>query len=180
MSSASPSEVTEGLLQAFGHGTGYPELKLLPNPAPGANLSYKVSGFYWERIAALTVELTTSNHAANRSLVLEVLDQDGGVLAAIPPAAVQTATQVRTYTFLPNMNTLLGPVGGVFFAPVPLFFLQPTWTIVTAVANIDANDQIGPVRLYRERFSTGPDGYPIGRTPVQPFRVPVVETPPSS
>lgn len=180
MSSASPSEVTEGLLQPFGHGTGYPEKVAPANPSAGAEFSYKVTGFYWERLVAVTLTLAAAGGGSARSVVLEVLDEDGGVLAAIPAAATQASGVSRTYTYLPNMNAVLGPIGTTFFSPLPLFFLQPTWKLVTSTLNKTSSDQFSAIRLYRERFSTGPDGYPIGRTVLSRHVVPVRETPPSS
>lgn len=155
-------QVTYGLLEPFAHGRAFPELAALPNPAAGAGLLYKVGGAYWERPLFLTFTLTTSAAAANRAVVLELVDQDLRVVSAIAAAAVQTASLVRVYSYLHNVNQPVGPIGGVYTAPLPRTFIRPVWALRARIDAVQAADQISLATIYRERFETGPEGYPIG------------------
>jgi len=170
----SQPELAVGLVQPFGWGLAYEEDAALANPAVATDLIYLVTGRYWERIAALGVTLVTDGNAANRFVSLQVRNADARVLAAFPAAAVQTATQTRRYSFVSNLSTALGPLGGFYFSPAPLFFLQPGWTARVVVDAVQAGDQLSLAVILRERFPTGAAGYPMGglipeegrRTPV--------------
>jgi len=159
-----PVEVTtEGLLEPFTHGRGYPEAVALPDPSAGDPLLYTVTGAYWERLLALTLTLTTDANPGNRAVVLELLDQDGRVIAAVPPAAVQAASLARVYSYLATAAAPSGPVGDTLLAPLPRVFLLPLWQAQVRVANVQAGDQLSAAVIYRERFATDRHGYPVGR-----------------
>lgn len=155
-------QVTYGLLEPFAHGRAFPELAALSNPAAGSGLLYRVGGAYWERPLFLTFTLTTSAAAANRAVILELVDQDLRVVAAVAPAAVQTAALARVYSYLHNVNQAAGPLGGVYTAPLPRTFIRPVWALRVRIDAVQAADQITLATLYRERFETGPEGYPLG------------------
>lgn len=135
---------------------------MLPAPAAGAELSAKIEGGAWERVAAVTVALTSSVAVANRAVALIVRDHDGRAVASVPAAAVQAAGVTVLYSFVRGVASAYGPVGGRAVAPAPDVFLQPGWTIEIAVAAIDAGDQLTEAVLYRERLIVGQDGYAIG------------------
>ncbi len=43
-----------------------------------------------------------------------------------------------------------------------MLFLQPMFTVTVALGSHQVGDQISAIRLYAERFVTGPSGYSIG------------------
>jgi hypothetical protein len=151
-----------GLTGGFSHGRGFTAPVSVATPAAGADISYTVTGSYWIRLAALSLLFTTSSTAANRVPVLEILDESATILAAIPPAAAQTATKAYTYTYLPNVGTVSSVENNVALAPLPNFFLRPGYKIVTSTGAIDTGDQYSAIRMVAEQIDTGPAGYPIG------------------
>lgn len=160
-------EVTLGLANGFSHGRVISEASPVTSPAAGAGFTITVNSRYWERASSLAFRLVSDGNAANRQVRLTVNDGDGVPLASIPTAAVQAASLTRDYYFLPNVNAASGPVDGVFLSPLPIFFLQPTWTLVVSIASVQATDQVSLIRWNRDRFITGPGGYEIGTTYVE-------------
>lgn len=154
--------VLHGLTSEFAHGRAFSEVAPLADPAAGAGFTYTVSGSYWERIAALSFVFTTNGNAANRAVVLKVKDGSGATLVAVPSAAVQVASKAYTYSYWGDQAPVNDTVNLVNAQPVPMIFLQPEFTVVVSVGAIDAGDQISAIRVYRERFDTGPQGYPLG------------------
>ncbi len=74
----------------------------------------------------------------------------------------QTATLTRLYSFTPNQTAASGLVGTSLLAPLPAIFLQPGFTMVVSITNVQVGDQVSAIRVYREAFDTGPEGYPLG------------------
>ena len=167
-------ELAVGLVQPFGWGLAYEEAIHIPDPAVASDLIYTVTGRYWERIPALGVTLVTDANAGNRFVSLQVRDADAQVLAAFPAAAVQTAALTRRYSFVSNLSAASGPLGGFYFSPAPLFFLQPGWTARVVIDTVKAGDQLSLAVILRERFPTGAAGYPMGgMVPEEDHRTPL-------
>lgn len=160
-------EVTLGIFGPIGHGRGFSELYAAPNPAANAGFTYTVEGGYWERLASLSFHLSTSSDSDNRQVTLTFKDPSGAVLASISPASVQAASLEYDYTFLPNITTPQAVAGLGLLSPLYAALLQPQWTAVVTIANKHAADQVSAIRVYRERFITGPDGFDIGVTEVE-------------
>jgi hypothetical protein len=40
--------------------------------------------------------------------------------------------------------------------------LQPGFSVVASIVSVQVGDQISAIRVYREAFDTGPQGYPVG------------------
>ena len=157
-------EVTLGLFAPIGHGRGFSELYAVPNPAVNAGFTYTVDGGYWERLASLSFHLLTDSNAANRQVTLTFKDPSGAVLASISPASVQAATLAYDYTFLPNIQTPQTVAGLGLLSPLYAALLQPQWTAVVTIGAKQVGDQVSNIRVYRERFITGPGGFEIGQT----------------
>lgn len=155
-------DVSLGLANPFSHGRVISEASPVADPAAGAGFTITVNSSYWERASSLAFRLVTSGTSANRQVRLTVKDGDGVALCSIPTANVQAASLTRDYYFLPNVNAASGPVDGVFLSPLPIFFLQPTWTLVVSIATVDTTDQVSLIRWNRDRFITGDQGYQIG------------------
>ena len=154
--------VLHGLTSEFAHGRAFSEVVPLVNPAAGAGFTYTVGGNYWERLAALSFVFTTNGNAANRAVTLRIKDGSGATLVAVPGAAVQVASTAYTYSFWGDQTPTNDTVNLVNAQPVPRIYLQPAYSVAVAVGAIDAGDQVSAIRLYVERFDTGPEGYPVG------------------
>jgi hypothetical protein len=154
--------VLHGLTSEYAHSRAFSEVVAVANPAVATGFTYTVGGNYWERIAALSFVLTSDGNAANRAVLLKIKDGTGATLAAVPTAAVQIATKVYTYTYTGNQAPATDSVGLVNTQPMPQIFLQPTFTIVVTIGAVQVGDQISAIRVYREAFDTGPQGYPLG------------------
>lgn len=155
-------QVSLGLAAPVFHGRVQPELDRTISAAAGAGFIYEIGTAYYERLTALTFKLVTSAHAANRQVTLSLLEPDGTPLAVIPVAAVQAASLTYTYSFLPNVSAVNALEALTFLSPLFELIIPPSYAISVGIGNVDVGDQISNVRLYRDRFSTGPDGYPMG------------------
>lgn len=155
-------QVPRGLLRSLTHGLGFPETTELPKPASGGGLTYRIVGKYWERLSALTFVLTTSGVAGNRTVLVLIENEDGKVVAASSAGGVQAATLARTYSFVDNVNVAGALAGTTFIAPLWDGFLRPGWQVVVSIDTVKAGDQITDPLITRERFLTGPSGYPEG------------------
>jgi hypothetical protein len=132
------------------------------NPAAGAGFTYTIGGNYWERIAALSFTIVTDGNAANRQVLLAFKDGSGANIASTASGGTQAATLTRLYSFVPNQGTAPALIGTTFLAPLPVLFLQPGFTVVMSITSVQAGDQVSAIRVYREAFDTGPEGYPLG------------------
>jgi hypothetical protein len=132
------------------------------NPAAGAGFTYTVGGNYWERIAAVSFTIVTDGNAANRQVLLAFKDGSGANIASTASGGTQAATLTRLYSFVPNQGTAPALIGTTFLAPLPVLFLQPGFTMVMSITSVQAGDQVSAIRVYREAFDTGPEGYPVG------------------
>jgi hypothetical protein len=150
------------LVSGFTHGRAFPEIITPSNPAVATGFTYTVGGNYWERVASLSFVLTSDNNAANRAVLLRVKDGSGATLIGIPTAAVQVASKVYTYSYWGQQTPGTDAVGLVNAQPAPSIFLQPGFSIVVSIGAVQAGDQVSAIRLYMERFDTGPQGYPVG------------------
>jgi hypothetical protein len=151
-----------GLTSEYAHGRAFSEVVSVANPAVATGFTYTVGGNYWERIAALSFVLTSDGTGANRAVLLRVKDATGATLLAIPAAAVQIASKVYTYSFWGQQSPATDAVGLVNAQPAPSIFLQPEFSVVVSIGAVQAGDQVSAIRLYLERFDTGPEGYLIG------------------
>jgi hypothetical protein len=88
---------------------------------------------------------------------------------------VQIASKVYTYIYAPLAPAVNDTVSLVNTQRLPTIFLQPGFTVVVAIASAQVGDQISAIRLYVERFDTGPQGFPIGMVE-EPANVQLVES----
>ena len=155
-------ELLHGLTSEFAYGKAFSEVIPVANPAVATGFTITVGSRYWERAASLSFVLTTDSNAANRSVLLSVKDGSGAVLDAVPPAAVQVASKAYTYVYRPYTVAVNDTVNLVNVQDLPRFFLQPTYTLVVAIANVQAGDQVSAIRWQPERFDTSADGFYTG------------------
>ncbi len=79
---------------------------------------------------------------------------------------MQAASLTYQYTFARDFSTFNTVVGLAVTGPLPVLFLQPMFSVTVALGSHQVGDQISNVRLYAERFVTGPSGYSIGMVEV--------------
>lgn len=158
-------QVTLGLTDPIFHGRVQNELAVTLTAAAGAGFVYEVGTDYVERMDALAFELVTAATVANRQVILSLLDPNGAVLAAIPAGSVQAASLTHTYSFLRGVSQVNPVAGLVQLSPLFPFPIPPLYSLSVSIVAVAGADQIKNIRLYRSRFSTGPDGYPQGGYP---------------
>ena len=154
--------VLYGLTSEFAHGRAFSEVAAVVDPAVASGFTYTVTGAYWERLSSLSFVLTTDDQAANRAVLLRVKDGTGATLIGVPTAAVQVASKVYTYSYWGDQAPATDTVGLVNAQPLPRIFLEPAFTVVVTIGAVQVGDQVTAIRVGRERFDTGPQGYPVG------------------
>lgn len=157
---------TYGLTSLIGHGYAFTQRLPVASPAAGAGFTYKNDANYIELLDSLSFKIVTSSTTASRLVTLSVLDGDGVPLATVPANAALTASKTGLYTFLQNFSGSVGATDGPFLSVAPMILLQPSWSLVVAIAAVDTTDQVSNIRLTVERFVTGPQGYPMGAVEV--------------
>lgn len=132
----------------------------LPNPAAGANLSYTLPRSEYTRIRAVTFKLVTSAQVATRTVILELVDGSGVVMAASSSGFTQTATNTVLYTFGCDLNVFGANNGAVCGAPLVGIWMDGGQKLVTSIANIQTSDAISNVRLVVDQVSAPGQGIP--------------------
>lgn len=134
----------------------------VPPPAAGANFARVTGQGYVERIRSLTFQLVTSAVVANRVVTIEYQDADTNRWGMVALADVQAASTTAVYGFG------IGDSGGVragltrYSYPLLDVYLYPGDRIASAIQLVDVGDQVSAIRGLVERYSLGPDGYPLG------------------
>ena len=134
----------------------------LPNPAPGANLSYSFPGSEYTRVVAVTFKLVTSAQAATRTVLLNYVDGSGVAMGQFSPNFTQTATNTCVYTFGLDLNVFGASNAAALGAPLFEMFLRRGQKLTTAITNIQTSDQISNVRLVVDQVSAPGQGIPQG------------------
>jgi hypothetical protein len=165
------TQYTFGLTRRVGHGLAFSQVLSVDKPAAGAGWTYANDGLYWEYIDSVSFQMVTGSNAANRLVNLTVKDGTGVALATVPPAAALTASKTGQFTYLDGYSATTGATDGPFLNIFPGVWLQPQFSIVVTVTNVDAADQISNIRIYAERFVTGESGYLLGVQDLDPFEM---------
>jgi hypothetical protein len=156
-------QVTLGLgSHGLNHGRVQPEQTLIPEPAVETGFTYELSTAYNEWPTTLAFSLTTDSNAGNRQVSLTLEDPAGNFVAAVPVASTQAASLTYRYSFQSWLSNASTVVGGVVVSPLFNFLVPAGYQIVCAFSGGHAGDQISQIVYYRDRYSTGPDGYPQG------------------
>ena len=156
------TQYTLGLTRRVGHGRAFSQVLTVPSPAAGTGFTYQNDGLYWEYIDSVSFKIVTGSNSANRLVNLTVTDGTGVALATVPPAAALTASKTGQFTYLDGYSATTGATDGPFLNVFPGVWLQPQFSIVVTITNVDAADQLSNVRIYAERFVTGDSGYLLG------------------
>lgn len=152
------------ITQPYGLGRGTVEAVTFATPAAQANFTRTTASGYWERYISLFFLFTTDANAANRIIAIEVQDGDGNVVGGAAPSQVQTASLAGRFYggFAYGTSNAAGVIRQAF--ALPQMFLQPSWKLVSNVANMQVGDTLTLIRAVVERFGIGPDGTPVGET----------------
>lgn len=154
-----------GLTTAFSHGRAFTESFFGKSPAAGSGYSLTVSGAYYERFVGVTFVLTTSSAVANRSVYLSYVNPGTGTVLTAGPTALQSASVANTYSGTVGFGASDWNAGTPAYFGLPDLILPAGYQVQINVANIDTADQLSAIAFVRERFQTGPDGFPVGYVP---------------
>jgi hypothetical protein len=120
-------------------------------PGAGVNVSEVVPAFALWRLIAFQVQLTTGAAVATRNMVL-TFDDGANVFAQIATAATQAASLAVTYSYVAGVVTPAA-LNTLANNPLPIeMYLQPGFRIRTAVASLQAADQLSAVQYLVEEW----------------------------
>ena len=143
-----------------GSGLGVQEPFSVTTPAAGSGWTFTCDGRGLRRLSSLVFTLATSAVVAARYPALEYRGGDGNPYAVAAVAATIAASSTQRYVFATNYAAQAWNTGTDAFAPLPQLFLSPGDTLVLAIANVDAGDQVSLVRGTLERFPLDGVGLP--------------------
>jgi hypothetical protein len=86
-------------------------------------------------------------------VLLAIKHGDGGVVAAIPSPALQTAASTDSYTFAVGLYPYSVNSASAVVAPLPDLWLRLGDSIVVTVANIDTADTLTNIRVVLDQVS---------------------------
>lgn len=156
------TQYTLGLTRLVGHGRAFSQVLPQTSPAAATGFTYTNDGRYWEILDLIAFRLVTDGNAANRQITLTIADGGGVALATLPAGSVQTASLTYDYTWSTNLSTVNTVVSNALTSTLPDIFLQPLFSVTVGIGSAQAGDQISNIRLYAQRFVTGPQGYMLG------------------
>lgn len=170
-------QVTLGLASAgINHGRVQSELSYLKSPAVATGFTYTLSTAYAEWPICLSFQLATDANAANRQIGLSLLTPSGVALASVPVGSVQAASLTYTYTFASWITSANAVQALKVISPFFPFVVPDDYSFAVTITNHEAGDQISNIAYYRDRYSTGPDGYPMGGYDLAELEARAVET----
>lgn len=118
------------------------------SPAAGAEWSAQVpSGAVWI-VDSITALLTTSAVVANRSPDLQVTDNDGALLSAVPPPASIAASLAARYYWLRTIAAAWAAGANKQPTPLPTTILPAGAIIKSSTLNLDVGDAWTAIVLY--------------------------------
>lgn len=163
----SPPEVT-GLVQPFewAHGA-FQEIVNGVQPAVATDFTLKIVGDYDTRPISAFVKLVTDATAANREVVCQYLDGDGGTILTHGAGTTVPASQTAFYAFSQHFTTDIFTVDSSALCPLTPMFLEPGWSIKLHLVNAQAGDQLSAIRIGLERFETSAYTFPEGERPAR-------------
>ena len=154
VTTAQPIAYPGGRMRGSLDGAGVIRTVIGTDPAAGANFSVTVpTGARW-RLQTVDVSMVTSGTAANREMVL-VIDDGTTTLARVPQGTAQIASLTRSYSYYESASRNTIAQAGNFDAALPPIVLLAGSRIMSAVTNIEVDDDIGPPTLLVEEWLEG-------------------------
>lgn len=141
-----PPETGE-LAPEVGERRGFQDLVYGVQPLPGTDFVYAVPGSVSLWPLSVLCTLTTSNHAADRSVTLEYRDGDGHRFLVAGANVTQAASQTQSYCWQPSAGVGSWAVDDVAIAPLPQQFIYATHSVAIHVGSADTADQLSSVRI---------------------------------
>lgn len=124
-----------------------PRLVALDNQTGTADLVYLFPGTALFRVLALSFHLLTSSHAANRTVIVKLLDALGVQVFAQAAPAVQAASLGVDYSFGPDVQPFGTAAGGFMGGPFVAGRLPQNLKVAVHLVNGDAGDALSNGRL---------------------------------
>lgn len=116
----------------------------MPTPVAGAEMVAKPSTSNPWKILTVTAKLVSSAVVGNRAPALEILDQQGTIVAVVPASGTQAASLTVTYSWYiggaPSPGAG-GVVGGFASSVLPIAWWPAGWSIASKTTNLDVGDQ---------------------------------------
>lgn len=122
------------------------------NPAAGVEVVQSLGSSVWTLLKIVFFTLVTDATVANRQVHLEIV-RAGLVLALLPAAAIQTASQTQTYTWAAGLSSIADPIGLTQSMGLPTdIVLIPGSVISSVTTNLQPGDDFSIMRIFNERF----------------------------
>lgn len=155
-------DVSLGLAGPFAHGRVISELYAPDDLAAGVPFTYPLTGSYWERPVSLFFQLSAGDDDVVTDVLVQYLDGSGSVVALVETGPALDASTSADYSLFASWTAASAWSNDVVNAALPPILMQPTWSLVVQPIGTWTEGVISQIRLYRERFITGPGGYEIG------------------
>lgn len=164
---------TQGILEPFAVGLGFADWIDVPTPAAGLTASVTVEGQWYMRVLAARLTITTDANAANRLISLDFINGRGITYVQNAAAVVVTAsTTAQVFEWDIGRTVSEWNTNTPVWSPLQNFLMPPSFTVKFNVTSIQATDAISALRLWVEKFPTGPRGIAQGAVPAPGHVVP--------
>lgn len=140
------------MVDAPSFAIGWQERIVKPNPAPGSVWAHKADGRFNERVLSITYTFTTSAVVANRSIVVNLIDNNGVVIAQVPGSFGLAAGSVTTDFFMRGAPAFHYSQVVNTYQFLPDFMMPPDWSWQPAVVGLDAGDAFTGIAVMVQRF----------------------------
>jgi hypothetical protein len=127
-----------------------------PDPAAGNEWHHTCPGNYIEEILLVRFRLVTSAVVANRDPFLQILDQNGSEVWAIPPSQHQAAGATSIYSYSSSTGASAPFLTNRSAYAMTRIYLFPQWSIGTVTALIDVGDQYSQIAILCNRWNNRP------------------------
>lgn len=158
-SSSSTARLMTG---ALAHQVGWQEPVYLPQPAAGAQWSFKVDGRYFTRVLAIRYLFATSAVVANRFPEVQLVDSNGASITSVPGGSTVAASNFLTAYLTLEAPGFAGGSSGDTFGFLPDLLIPPDWIWKSSVFGMDAGDQFSQIILLVQRFPNDTASQPSG------------------
>lgn len=162
----SAADVTQGILEPFAVGLGFVDWIEVAQPAAGASAQVTVEGQWSMRVLAARASITTDANVANRVVTLDYINARGQTYVQNGAAAlVLASTTAQVFEWDIGRTVSEWNTGTTIWAPCQNMLMPPGFVVKFNVASIQVGDQLSGLRLWVEKFPTGPRGYAQGAVP---------------
>lgn len=131
---------------------GFTQVLTPAQPAAGAAYSRKVAADYWERLIGVSFTLTTSAVVANRTVEVNLTDDQGRVLFAAQGSGTVVASSTLNARLETSNSGSSTAAAGSSYGHLFDQIAKPGWIYNIAVAGIDVADQLSALVLVTERY----------------------------